>query len=174
MAAAAEPAHGFDPHGRLVEMGLELPPAPGPLGAYAPWIITGNILITSGQFCWGGDELAYTGRMGSDLDADQSYDACKLAALCGLAQINDALGSLDRVKQLVRLEGTMQVAEGFRDHPMALNGASDLINEVFGERGRHTRMIYANPEMPLNSPVLLVFTVEIEQPQPNSGNEGAA
>lgn len=164
MAIAAESREDFDPHARIVEMGLELPPAPGPLGAYAPWIITGNLLITSGQFSWRGDELAYTGRMGSDLDADQSYDACKLAALCGLAQINDALGSLDRVSQIVRLEGTMQVADGFRAHPMALNGASDLINDVFGERGRHTRMIYTNPEMPLDAPVLLVFTVEIDQP----------
>lgn len=163
MNMSAKSGQGFDPGGRLAELGLKLPPAPGPLGAYAPWIITGNLLMTSGQFCWRGNELAYTGRMGSDLDPDQSYDACRLAALCGFAQIRDALGSLDRVRQVVRLEGTMQVANGFSDHPLALNGASDLINEVFGERGRHTRMIYSNPEMPLNAPVLLVFTVEIEQ-----------
>lgn len=153
----------MNPDEKLGSMGITLPPAPGPLGAYAPWIITGNTLITSGQFPWKGDTLAYTGRIGSDLNDEQSYDACRLAALCGLAQMKDALGTLDRVKQIVRLEGTMQVGDGFQDHPLALNGASDLINEVFGERGRHTRMIYANPEMPLDSPVLLVFTVEVAQ-----------
>jgi len=149
------------PEQRLVELGLTLPPAPGPLGAYEPWVISGQTLITSGQFCWRGDSLAYTGRMGTNLTAEESYDACRLAALCGFAQIKDALGTLDRVARIVRLEGTMQVGIGFRDHPLALNGASDLINDVFGERGKHTRMIYSNPEMPLNAPVLLAFTVEI-------------
>lgn len=151
----------ISPEARLVELGLKLPPAPGPLGSYAPWVITGQTLITSGQFPWKDQELAYTGRIGSSLNAEQSYDACRLAALSGLAQIRDALGTLDRVAQVVRLEGTMQVGTGFRDHPQALNGASDLINDVFGPRGRHTRMIYTNPEMPLNAPVLLVFWVEI-------------
>ncbi len=154
---------GTLPEQKLVEMGLTLPPPPGPLGAYAPWVITGQLLFTSGQFPWRGDQLAYKGRIGSTLDTRQSYDACRLAALCGLSQIRDALGSLDRVAQIVRLEGTMQVGVGYRDHPQALNGASDLINEVFGPRGRHTRMIYTNPEMPLDTPVLLVFTVEIKQ-----------
>lgn len=152
------------PEDRIAALGLALPPAPAPLGSYAPWVVTGNLLITSGQFPWRGEQLAYTGRIGSALDAEQSYDACRLAALAGLAQIKDALGSLDRVAQFVRLEGTMQVSYGFRDHPPALNGASDLINTVFGSRGRHTRMIYTNPEMPLDTPVLLVFTVEITNP----------
>lgn len=151
------------PEARLQELGLVLPPAPQPLGAYAPWVITGNLLMTSGQFPWRGGELAYTGRIGSTLNAAQSYDACRLATLSSLAQIKAALGSLDRVAQVLRLEGTMQVGSCYRDHPVALNGASDLINDVFGPRGRHTRMIYTNPEMPLDAPVLLVFMVEIAQ-----------
>ena len=153
----------FLPEKKLAEMGLTLPPAPGALvSSYAPWAITGNLLMTSGQFSYRNGELAYTGRIGSDLNEEQSYDACRLAALNGFAQIKAALGSLDRVSQILRLEGTMQVAPGFRDHPYALNGASDLIGEVFGECGKHSRMIYTNPEMPLNAPVLLVFWVEIE------------
>ncbi len=163
MAFISERGDESSPEERLAALGLTMPPAPKPLGTYAPWIISDQTLITSGQFCWRGEELAYTGRMGSDLTPEQSYDACRQAALCGLAQIRDALGSLDRVAQILRLEGTMQVAPGFRDHPLALNGASDLINEVFGERGRHTRMIYSNPEMPLDAPVLLTFTVRIQQ-----------
>ena len=151
------------PETKLAEMGITLPPAPDALvSSYAPWAITGNLLMTSGQFSYRDGKLIYEGRMGSDLDSKQSYDACRLAALNGFAQIKAALGSLDRVSQILRLEGTMQVAPGYRDHPHALNGASDLIGEVFGDRGRHSRMIYTNPEMPLNAPVLLVFWVEIK------------
>ena len=153
----------FSPEKKLEEMGLKLPPAPDALvSSYAPWAITGNLLMTSGQFSYRDGALAYEGRMGSDLNEEQSYDACRLAALNGFAQIKSALGSLDNVSQILRLEGTMQVAPGYRDHPHALNGASDLIGEVFGERGRHSRMIFTNPEMPLNAPVLLVFWVEIQ------------
>ncbi len=150
------------PEEKLAELGITLPPAPDALVAsYAPWAITGNLLMTSGQFSYQNGKLAYSGRIGSDLNEEEAYEACRLAALNGFAQIRSALGSLDKVSQILRLEGTMQVAPGYRDHPHALNGASDLIGEVFAERGRHSRMIYTNPEMPLNAPVLLVFWVEI-------------
>ena len=85
-----------------------------------------------------------------------------MAALNGVAQIKAALGSLDNVSQILRLEGTMQVAPGYRDHPLALNGASDLVGEVFGERDQYSRMIFADPEMPVNTSELLVFWVEIQ------------
>lgn len=150
------------PEQRLADLGITLPPAPGPLGAYAPWVITGSLLLTSGQFGWRDGKLAYTGRMGAELSEEEAYDACRLAAISGIAQLQAAVGSLLRIRRIVRIEGTMQVAPGFQNHPVALNGASDLINSVFGERGRHTRMIYTNPEMPLNAPVLLVFMAEVE------------
>lgn len=149
------------PEDRLEEMNIQLPPAPKPLGSYEPWVITGSLLMTSGQFSWLNGELAYLGRMGGELSADASYDACRLAALNAIAQLKSAVGSLDRIARILRVEGTMQVAPSFQDHPVALNGASDLINNVFGERGRHSRMIYTNPEMPLNAPVLIVLMAEI-------------
>jgi enamine deaminase RidA (YjgF/YER057c/UK114 family) len=150
------------PEERLAAEGIALPPAPGPLGAYRPWVMFGSLLMTSGQFPWRGDgKLAYTGRIGSSVSAKDAYAACRLAGLNAIAQLKDATGSLSRVKQIVRLEGTMQVATGYRDHPKALDGASDLFNLVFGEAGRHSRMIYTNPEMPLDSPVLLVVLAEI-------------
>ncbi|MCU0733186.1 MAG: RidA family protein [Hyphomonas sp.] len=150
------------PEDRLAGAGIEIPPAPGPLGAYAPWIVTGSLLMTSGQFPFVDGKLAYEGRIGDEVSPEDGYQAYRLAALNAIAQLKSAAGSLSRIKRIVRLEGTMQVASGFRDGPVALNGASDLINEVFAERGRHTRMIYTNPEMPLNSPVLLVLFAEIE------------
>ena len=146
----------------MAEHGLVIPPAPKPLGAYAPWAKVGSLLVTSGQFPFVDGKLAYTGRIGGELTPEQGYDAFKLAALNAIAQIDAAVGSLSAVKQIVRLEGTLQVAPGYEDGPGALNGASDLFNLVLGERGLHSRMIYTNPEMPLNSPLLLVVWAEIE------------
>lgn len=150
------------PEERLAERGIAIPQAPGPLGAYAPWVVTGTLLMTSGQFPFVDGKLAYEGRIGAELSPEQGYDAFRLAALNAVAQLKAAVGSLSRIRRIVRLEGTLQVAPGFRDGPLALNGASDLFNEVFGERGLHSRMIYTNPEMPLNSPLLLVVFAEVE------------
>jgi enamine deaminase RidA (YjgF/YER057c/UK114 family) len=153
---------GGTPEDRLAADGIVLPPAPGPLGAYRPWVIFGSVVMTSGQFPWRGDgKLAYTGRIGSSLGPQDAHDACRLACLYAIAQLKDAVGNLSRIKQIVRLEGTMQVASGFRDHAKALDGASDLINRVFGEARGHSRMIYTNPEMPLDTPVLIVLTAEV-------------
>ena len=149
------------PEERLAAKGISLPPAPDPLGAYAPWVITGNLVMTSGQFPWVAGKLAYVGRIGAELSPDQGYDAYRLAALNAIAQLKAAAGSLSRIRRVVRVEGTMQVAPGFRDGPTALNGASDLFNDIFRERGLHSRMIYTNPEMPLNAPVLLVVFAEL-------------
>jgi enamine deaminase RidA (YjgF/YER057c/UK114 family) len=149
------------PEERMAAEGIVLPPAPGPLGAYRPWSISGSLLMTSGQFPWRDGKLAYTGRIGSSVDGKDAYAACRLAGLNAIAQLKDAVGQLSRIKQIVRLEGTMQVATGFRDHPKALDGASDLFNLVFAEAGRHSRMLYANPEMPLDTPVLIVVLAEI-------------
>jgi len=149
------------PEERMAAEGIVLPPAPGPLGAYRPWSIFGSLVMTSGQFPWRDGKLAYTGRIGSSVSAKDAYAACRLAGLNAIAQLKDAVGQLSRIKQIVRLEGTMQVATGFRDHPKALDGASDLFNLVFAEAGRHSRMLYANPEMPLDTPVLIVVLAEI-------------
>ena len=150
------------PEDRLFAEGIVLPPAAKPLGAYKPWAIAGSLLMTSGQFPWRDGKLAYTGRIGGGVSPADAYDACRLAAIMGIAQMKDAVGALSRIKQIVRIEGTMQVAPGYRDHPAALNGASDLVAKIFGEAAGHSRMIYTNPEMPLDAPVLIVFMAEVE------------
>lgn len=155
------------PERQLAKLGIRLPAPPGPLGAYAPWIVTGSLLMTSGQFPWVDGELAFTGRIGGEVSPEQGYEAYRLAAINAISQLQAGAGSLSRIKQIVRVEGTMQVARGFLDGPAALNGASDLINAVFGDRGRHTRMIYTNPEMPLNTPLLLVLIAELETERGN-------
>lgn len=150
------------PTERLRAAGLTLPtPAPA-LGSYLPWTIVGSTLMTSGQFPWIDGKLQYWGRLGRDLTLDQGYAACQLAALNAIAQLQDALGDLARVKQIYRLEGVLNVAEDFYDHPKALDGASDVIAQVFADRGRHTRMIWTNPVMPMDGFCLVYLFAEIE------------
>jgi enamine deaminase RidA (YjgF/YER057c/UK114 family) len=163
MITASATTASTSPEARLEAMGVVLPSAPGPLGAYAPWVKTGRLLMTSGQFPWADGKLAYEGRIGGDLTAEESYEASRLAGINAIAQLKVAAGSLDKIVRIVRLEGTMQVVSGYRDHPQALDGASDLFNAVFGEAGLHSRMIYTNPEMPLNSPVLIVVFAEMAE-----------
>lgn len=99
----------------------------------------------------------FKGKIGKDLTPEQGYEACKLSTLNAIAQLKSTLGELSRVVRFVRLEGVLNVAPGFTDHAKALNGASDLINQIFGAAGAHTRMIYSNPEMPFNCASLVVF-----------------
>ena len=153
---------GRTPEQRLKALGIELPPAPGVAGDYLPYIITGNLLMTSGQLPWINGELKFKGKIGAELTLEQGYQAFRLSALNAIAQVRKALdGNLDRVNRILRLEGTFGCAPGFTDHPKVLNGASHIVNEVFGPRGLHTRMVQANPEMALDCATLVVLYAEI-------------
>jgi enamine deaminase RidA (YjgF/YER057c/UK114 family) len=150
------------PEQRLRDLGIELPPAPGVAGDYLPYIITGNLLMTSGQLPWINGELKFKGKIGAELSLEQGTQAFRLSALNAIAQVRKALdGNLDRVTRILRLEGTFGCAPGFTDHPKVLNGASHIVNEVFGPRGLHTRMVQANNEMPLDCATLVVLFAEI-------------
>ena len=150
------------PEQRLKDLGIELPPAPGVAGDYLPYVITGNLLMTSGQLPWINGELKFKGKIGAELSLEQGYQAFRLSALNAIAQVRKALdGNLDRVKRIVRLEGTFGCAPGFTEHPKVLNGASHIVNEVFGPRGLHTRMVQANNEMALDCATLVVLIAEV-------------
>ena len=155
-------AFGSTPDERLASLGLELPPAAGSVAAYEPWVIAGSMLYTSGQLPWIAGDLKFAGKIGSDLTPQQGYLACQLGALNAISQIKAALGGFGRLKQVIRMEGSLNVAAGFTATPAVLNGASHLLNEVFGERGKHTRMIHAMPEMPMDCACLIVLWAEVE------------
>ena len=150
------------PEQRLAELGHVLPPAAAAVANYVPWAISGNLIMTSGNLPWRDGNLAYVGKIGRELSGEEGYVCCQLSCLNAIAQLKAAAGNLSRIKRVVRLEGTLNVAEGFGEHPKCLNGASDLLNTVFGECGRHTRMIYTNPIMPLDCVTLVVLYAEIE------------
>lgn len=149
---------------KLAELGLELPAPPGAVAAYEPWVRVGDMVYTSGQLPWrDGKTLLFKGRIGAELTVEQGYEACKLATLNAISQLKAAVGGdLERVRRIVRIEGSLFVAPGSGDTtPKVLNGASELVNAVFGERGRHTRMIYTMSEMPLDTACLIVFWAEV-------------
>ena len=148
--------------GALRRLGIELPAAPAAVGAYVPAIRAGNLAITSGQLPFKDGQLAWTGKLGSDLTVEQGYEAARLCAINALAQLQALLSDLEKVRHVIRLEGYVHCGPGFSQHPQVLNGASELMNAVFGERGRHTRTALGINEMPLNAPVQLVVWAEVE------------
>jgi enamine deaminase RidA (YjgF/YER057c/UK114 family) len=154
-------AAAVTPEDKLAELGIGLPEAPPAVGAYVPWARTGNLVVTSFQLPWRGGELAYTGKLGAELATEQGYDAARICALNGIAQLKDAVGELGLVERIVRVEGHVGCAETFTEIPQVLNGASDLVNQVFGERGRHTRTALGHVVMPLNAPVMIGFWAEM-------------
>lgn len=147
----------------LDRLRLELPQAPPSVADYEAYSIVGNMVYTSGQLPWGADgSLAYKGKIGGSLTPAEGYAACRLSALYGLAQLIQAAGSPDNIVRLVRVEGVLNVAPGFTDTPEILDGASNLLNEVFGEHGRHSRAIATNPELPRDCACLVYLWAEIK------------
>lgn len=152
----------MNPEEKLRELGLVLPPPPAAVGAYVAWVRTGQLILTSGQLPWRDGRMAVTGRLGDTVTVAAGYEAARWCALNALAQLKEATGDLNRVRRVVRLEGYVHCGPGFREHPQVLNGASDLINAVFGERGRHARLAVGIHEMPLDAAVQICVTAEVE------------
>lgn len=146
---------------KLEELGITLPEAPTAVAAYQPWIQTGNLIFTSGQLPFRDGLIAYEGKVGSELSKEDGYQAARQCALNAIAQLKSATGNLDEIQKIVRIEGYVQSAEGFRGHPQVINGASDLVVEIFGEKGIHTRLALGINEMPLNAAVQLAITAEV-------------
>jgi len=148
---------------KLVELGLPLPAAPPPVGSYAPVVRTGNLVMTSGQLPFIGKQMAFEGKVGSQLHEQDGWNAARICAVNALAQIKSCVGSLDKIRQIVRVEGYVHSAPEFRGQPHVLNGASELLVELFGDRGRHTRIAIGVAEMPLNAAIQLGLWVEVSE-----------
>jgi len=135
---------------RLLELGLTLPTVSTPAANYAPYIQTGNLLIVSGQITMLDGKLQYLGRVGKDFTTEQAYEAAKLCGLNIIAQVKVACdGDLERVKRVVRLGGFVNCTPDFKEIPLVVNGASDLMAAVFGDAGRHARAAVGVASLPL-------------------------
>lgn len=147
---------------RLSELGIEVPVPPVPVASYLPYVVTGNLVVVAGQVTLENGELKYAGRCGESISIEDAEAATRLCALNVLSQLKAACGGdLDRVTQVVRLNAFFNATPDFADHSRLFNAASDLMFEIFGESGRHTRVNVGVSSLPLNCPVELDGIFEI-------------
>jgi len=148
---------------RLESLGIRIPEAPAPVASYRPWVMAGNLLFISGQLPLENGRLQATGKIGgAHLGVEEGKALARTTALNGLAQVRQALGSLDRVRQCVRVVGYVNSAPGFTGQPQVLNGASDFLVDVLGEKGHHARAAVGVSELPMDAPVEIEMIFEIE------------
>jgi enamine deaminase RidA (YjgF/YER057c/UK114 family) len=147
---------------RLSELKLSLPDAPKPVAAYIPAKQTGNLVFTAGQLPMVNGELISKGLLGQDVEIDEANKAARICTLNALAAIKGVIGDLDRIKQIVRVVGYVASVPTFTQQPAVVNGASELLLEIFGENGKHARSAVGMAVLPLNASVEIELTVEIE------------
>ena len=146
---------------KLAELGIELPGVASPVGAYVPVVRTGQLVFTAGQLPLREGELIAAGKVPSDVSLEQAYAGARQAALNALAAIRQELGSLDKIAQVVRVTCFVNSAPGFTAQAKVADGASDLLAEIFGNGGLHTRCAIGAAELPLNAAVELDLIVEV-------------
>lgn len=150
---------------KLNDLGIILPvPAEG-VGAYKSWaIFADNIVCTSGQLPWIDGKIRYEGKLGREVSIQDGYESAKLCAAYAIAQLKQAAGGdLTKIKQIIRVEGNVHATEDFTDHASVLNGASELFNAVFGDKGVHTRTAQGMSSSPLNAATLVYVFAELEK-----------
>src|SRR5688500_17050700 len=139
---------------KLADLGITLPAPGAPGGNYVPFVVVGDLAFMAGQVAREAGKMKYTGKLGKDLSIEQGQDAARLCAVNLLSQLKEACGGdLDRVERCVRLGGFVNSPLDFYDHPKVINGASDLMVAVLGDRGRHARTAVGVSALPLNSAV---------------------
>lgn len=146
----------------LTKLGITIPTTPTPVAAYVPARTTGTLLYASGQTPTAEGKLVWRGKVGSDLTVQAGYKAARLAALNCLAELVSVLGSLDRVAKIVKVNGYVNSADGFGDQPKVVDGASELLQALFGEAGRHARTSIGVYALPGGAPVEIELIVEVK------------
>lgn len=144
----------YEEHAKSI--GITIPQAATPVGAYVPAVRGGTLLFTAGQGPMKESAPVFKGKVGQDLTIEQGYEAAKLATLNCLAAAKSVLGTLDQIERIVKVNGYVNSAPGFTEQAKVMNGASDLLGQIFGEKGRHARTSVGVSELPLN------ITVEVE------------
>ncbi len=146
---------------KLRRLGLALPEMPRAQGVYLPWVRTGSLVFVSGQLPWREGSMAVTGRLGENVSLEQGRDAARLCILNMMAVMEANGLSLDSITRVVQVQGFVQSAPGFHAQPQVLNGASELLAEVFGEAGRHARLAVGVAALPLDAAVEIAAVFEV-------------
>ena len=148
---------------RLEALGLELPEAAAPAANYVPYVRTGSLVFISGQVPVAGGKLAYRGKVGVDYSLEEAQQAARLVGVNIVAVLRDACGGdLERVRRCVKLGGFVNCSDDFENHPAVINGASDLMVEIFGDLGRHARFAVGTNKLPFDVPVEIDAVFEVE------------
>jgi len=149
---------------RLKELGLTLPELNPPAGSYVPWVRSGNLLFVSGQLPLDDDGSVIAGKVGVDASVEQAQDAARRAGLSLIAVVRSALGSLDEVSRVVRVGGFVNAEPSFTGQPGVINGCSDLMNQVWGDAGRHSRAAVGVASLPAGAVVEVDAVFEVRCP----------
>ena len=147
---------------RLEALGIDLPPVAAPVAAYVPTVQTGNLVYTSGQLPFVAGVLPATGKVGAEVAAAEAAQFARIAILNGLAAIEAEIGSLDRIRRVVKLVGFVASSPDFTGQPAVTNGASELLGEIFGDVGKHARSAVGVAVLPLDAPVEIELIVEVD------------
>lgn len=151
----------MDIEAKLKALGLTLPEPPQPVAAYVPAVQVGDLLFLSGTSCYKDGEFLFTGRVGAELTIEQGYSAAQQTALNLLSVIKSTLGNLDQVKRVVKLNGYVNSAPDFDRQPEVINGASELFEELYGERGKHARTAIGVSDLPAHIPVEIELIIQV-------------
>jgi len=149
------------PEARLASLGITLPPAPPPVASYVNAVRTGNLVYLSGKGPLDEDGRRPQGRLGAEYRVEDGYRFARTTAVALLAALRAELGSLDRVRRIVKVLGMVAATPEFGDHPKVINGCSDLLVEVFGEAGRHARSAVGVASLPFGTPVEIELIAEV-------------
>lgn len=147
---------------KLKSSGFSLPQTPKPIAAYIPAIQINDLVFTSGQLPIVDGELKFKGKLGKEISKEQGYEAAQICALNALSAIKSVIGDLNRIEQIVKVVGFVASAEGFTEQPSVVNGASEFLKELFGEKGIHARSAVGMVELPLGAAVELEMIVKVK------------
>ena len=148
------------PESRLEELGIELPATPVPAGAYVPATRTGNLVFTAGQLPLEAAELLFRGKVGDAVGVDEAREAARLCAMNALAAASTQTGGVGGISRIIKVTGFVASAPGFNEQPQVINGASELLGEIFGDAGLHARSAVGVAELPMDAPVEVELVVE--------------
>lgn len=148
---------------RTMELGIEIPEPPQPMGAYVPSVRAGLFVYIAGEKATVNDQLVFKGKVGKDLTLEEGYKAARIAGLNCLGSLKAAVGNLDNIERIVKVVGYVNSADGFNEQPAVINGASELLLSIFGERGKHARVAVGVNELPSDSPVEVEMIAQLKE-----------
>ena len=157
----SKPEAGYDPEAKLKELNITLPPAPEPVANYINGVRTGNLIFLAGKGPRYADGTEITGKLGQDVSIEKGYEGARLTAINQLAVLKAMLGDLNKVKRIVKVLGMVNSDPSFIEQPKVINGFSDLMVEVFGERGKHARAAVGVASLPRGQAVEIELVVEV-------------